>query len=29
MIDYAFGIGVLWGTIGPVVRTLTSMATGY
>ena len=29
MIDYAFGIGVLWGTIGPVVRTLTSIATGY
>ena len=29
MIDFALGLGVLWGIIGPVVRTLTSVATGY
>ncbi len=29
MIDFALGFGVLWGIIGPVVRTLTTLATGY
>ena len=29
MLDYALGIGVLWGIIGPVVRTLTTLSTGY
>lgn len=29
MLDYALGLGILWGTIGPVVRTLTTVATGY
>ena len=29
MIDFALGFGVLWGIIGPVVRTLTTVATGY
>ncbi len=29
MLDYALGLGVLWGIIGPVVRTLTTIATGY
>ena len=29
MLDYALGLGILWGTIGPVVRTLTSVATSY
>ena len=29
MLDYALGLGILWGTIGPVVRTLTSIATSY
>jgi Zn-dependent protease len=29
MLDYALGLGILWGTIGPVVRILTSVATGY
>ncbi len=29
MIDFALGFGVLWGIVGPVVRTLTTVATGY
>ena len=29
MLDYALGLGILWGIIGPVVRTLTTLATGY
>ena len=29
MLDYALGLGILWGTIGPVVRALTTIATGY
>ncbi len=29
MIDFALGYGVLWEIIGPVVRTLTTVATGY
>jgi len=29
MLDFALGLGVLWGIIGPVVRALTSAATGY
>jgi len=29
MLDFALGFGVLWGGIGPVVRTLTTAATGY
>ncbi len=29
MLDYALGLGILWGVIGPVVRTLTTLATGY
>ena len=29
MLDYALGLGILWGIIGPVVRTLTTVATGY
>jgi Zn-dependent protease len=29
MLDFALGFGVLWGIIGPVVRTLTTAATGY
>ena len=29
MLDFALGIGLLWGVIGPVVRTLTTVATGY
>ena len=29
MLDYALGLGILWGIIGPVVRALTSIATGY
>ena len=29
MLDFALGIGLLWGVIGPVVRTLTTLATGY
>lgn len=29
MLDFALGLGVLWGIIGPVVRTLTTAATGY
>jgi hypothetical protein len=29
MLDYALGLGILWGTIGPVVRILTSVATSY
>ena len=29
MLDYALGIGVLWGIIGPVVQALTTIATGY
>jgi hypothetical protein len=29
MLDYALGLGILWGVIGPVVRTLTTVATGY
>ena len=28
MFDFVFGIGVLWGIMGPVVRGLTSVATG-
>ena len=29
MVDFALGFGVLWGIIGPVVRLLTTVATGY
>ena len=29
MLDFALGFGVLWGIIGPVVRGLTTLATGY
>jgi len=29
MLDLALGFGVLWGVVGPVVRTLTTAATGY
>ena len=29
LLDYALGLGILWGLIGPVVRTLTTVATGY
>lgn len=29
MLDYALGLGILWGFIGPVVRALTTAATGY
>ena len=29
MVDFALGFGVLWGIIGPVVRMLTTLATGY
>jgi hypothetical protein len=29
MLDFALGFGILWGIIGPVVRTLTTAATGY
>ena len=29
LLDYALGPGILWGVIGPVVRTLTTLATGY
>ena len=29
MLDFALGLGVLWGIIGPVVRGLTTLATGY
>ena len=29
MLDYALGLGILWSVIGPVVRTLTTLATGY
>jgi len=29
MLDYALGLSILWGIIGPVVRTLTTLATGY
>ena len=29
ILDYALGLGILWGIIGPVVRTLTTLATGY
>ena len=28
MLDYMFNLGILWGIIGPVVRGLTSVATG-
>ena len=28
-LDFALGFGVLWGIIGPVVRGLTTLATGY
>lgn len=29
MLDCALGVGLLWGLIGPVVRVLTTAATGY
>ena len=29
MIDYAMGLGILWAVIGPAVRGLTSLATGF
>ena len=29
MLDYTLAVGILWGTIGPVVRVLTSAAIGY
>ncbi|PKB71951.1 MAG: hypothetical protein BZY87_03005 [SAR202 cluster bacterium Io17-Chloro-G6] len=29
MLDYATGLGIIWGVIGPVVRALTTLATGY
>ena len=29
LLDYALGLGILWRIIGPVVRTLTTVATGY
>ena len=29
MLDYGLGLGILWGIIGPAVRTLTTLATGY
>ena len=28
MLDYGFGLGILWGIIGPVVKGLTTVATG-
>jgi hypothetical protein len=29
MLDFALGLGILWGIIGPVVGLLTTAATGY
>jgi len=29
MLDLVLGLGILWGIIGPVVRALTTAATGY
>ena len=29
MLDLVLGLGILWGIIGPVVRALTTTATGY
>ena len=29
MLDFALGLGILWGIIGPVVDMLTAAATGY
>ena len=29
MLDFALDLGILWGIAGPVVRTLTTAATGY
>ena len=29
MLDFALGLGILWGSIGPVVGLLTTAATGY
>ena len=29
MLDFALGLGILWGIAGPVVRALTTAATGY
>ncbi|MCH7736630.1 MAG: site-2 protease family protein [Chloroflexi bacterium] len=29
LLDFALGLGILWGIIGPVVRALTTVATGY
>ena len=29
LLDYALGLGILWGIIGPVLRALTAVATGY
>ena len=29
MLDFALGLGILWGIIGPVVGALTTAATGY
>ena len=28
MLDFVFGLGILWGIIGPIVRGLTTVATG-
>jgi Zn-dependent protease len=28
MLDYAFGVGILWGIIGPIVQGLTTVAVG-
>ncbi|MDA1128480.1 MAG: site-2 protease family protein [Chloroflexi bacterium] len=29
MLDCALGLGILWTVIGPILRTLTTLATGY
>jgi Zn-dependent protease len=29
MLDYALGFGILWSVIGPAVRGLTTVATGF
>jgi Zn-dependent protease len=29
MLDFVLGLGILWGIVGPVIRALTTAATGY